>query len=86
MIGFDLEPHESWRYHPDRFFCSSLYSIPLPDASFDVVTCLAVLEHLKDAPAGARELHRILKPGGWTEPTRDTEVESPDPRRRDPSE
>jgi 2-polyprenyl-3-methyl-5-hydroxy-6-metoxy-1,4-benzoquinol methylase len=36
----------------------------LPDSSFDVVTCLAVLEHLIDPYGAASELTRIAKRGG----------------------
>ncbi|HEX5138739.1 MAG TPA: class I SAM-dependent methyltransferase [Planctomycetota bacterium] len=40
--------------------------LPLPDASFDVITCNSVLEYV-DHPILApvlRELHRVLKPNG----------------------
>ena len=33
-------------------------------STFDVVTCLDVLEHLPDDTEGIAEIHRILKPGG----------------------
>lgn len=39
-------------------------SIPEPDASFDCVMCVEVLEHLPDPIRALRELARLLKPGG----------------------
>jgi len=38
-------------------------SLPFPDASFDAVWGNAILHHL-DLPRAARELRRVLKPGG----------------------
>ena len=38
--------------------------LPFADASFDLVFARAVLHHIADLPAAAREFHRILRPGG----------------------
>ena len=39
-------------------------TLPYPDNTFDVACSLEVIEHIKDQFAFARELHRIVKPGG----------------------
>lgn len=39
--------------------------MPYRDASFDVVLCSHVLEHVEDDRAGIREVARVLRPGGW---------------------
>jgi SAM-dependent methyltransferase len=36
----------------------------LPDARYDVVLLISVLEHLGDAPAALAAIHRVLVPGG----------------------
>ena len=39
-------------------------AIPFGDASFDLVTCLDVIEHTDDDVAALRELRRVTRPGG----------------------
>ncbi|TAN44406.1 MAG: class I SAM-dependent methyltransferase [Rhodospirillales bacterium] len=38
--------------------------LPYPDAHFDRVVVVHVLEHLPDLPAALKEIHRVLKPDG----------------------
>jgi SAM-dependent methyltransferase len=42
----------------------SVEALPVEDASFDVVLCTQVLEHVADPAAAVRELRRVLRPGG----------------------
>jgi len=43
--------------------------LPIADATVDVVTCFAVMHHLYDGGRLAREVARVLKPGGvfWSD-------------------
>lgn len=47
--------------------------LPFPDATFDVVCCLEVLELLPNAPAALNEMSRLLRPGGILLTSRGTE-------------
>jgi SAM-dependent methyltransferase len=42
-----------------------LEELPWPDQSFDLITCLDVIEHTPDDLPAMAELHRVCRPGGW---------------------
>lgn len=47
-----------------HYALGSGHSLPFADASFDVVICAQVYEHVTDQPALAREVERVLRTGG----------------------
>jgi ubiquinone/menaquinone biosynthesis C-methylase UbiE len=49
-----------------RFDKAMAYDLPYPDGSFDRVLSSLMIHHLKspDKARAAREIHRVLKPGG----------------------
>ncbi len=44
---------------------SPIHDIPVADGHFDGVICNAVLEHVANPVEVVREIHRVLKPGGY---------------------
>jgi ubiquinone/menaquinone biosynthesis C-methylase UbiE len=64
ITASDIFP-EYFRYPAIK--CEKISSdgrLPYTDASIDIACSLEVVEHVEDQFAFARELHRILKPGG----------------------
>jgi len=63
--AYGLE-RSSQEEHPLPYvFYKDLEDCRFPDGHFQLVTLWHVLEHLRDALAALREIHRILSPEGW---------------------
>ncbi|MEX2586897.1 MAG: class I SAM-dependent methyltransferase [Actinomycetota bacterium] len=65
LIGADIDPAVLDNPSIDEAIVLSDGSIPLPDGSVDLAFSWAVFEHIRDPEPTARELTRIIKPGGW---------------------
>jgi SAM-dependent methyltransferase len=67
-FGLDLSQAlvtmERRRYPGTDFVVGDVEFLPLPSASLDGVLLSGILHHLPDPEACARELHRVLRPGG----------------------
>jgi 2-polyprenyl-6-hydroxyphenyl methylase/3-demethylubiquinone-9 3-methyltransferase len=69
VIGLDFAPTALERAraaHPELEFVAPRPdgAFPFPDASFDTVTCVNVLQHVADTQAFMSEVRRVLVPGG----------------------
>jgi SAM-dependent methyltransferase len=58
IVGFDVPGNPHADLH------GSLDALPVEDASFDVVLCVQVLEHVADPGAAVGELRRVVRAGG----------------------
>jgi SAM-dependent methyltransferase len=52
------------RSNISRVMLDDMTQSALPDASFDCVVAVEVIEHVADDESFVREIHRVLKPGG----------------------
>ncbi len=70
VTGVDIEEeaieHAIKSYKKDnlRFIKGDIRFIPLPDSSFDVITCFETIEHIQEHSQAMKELKRVLKPDG----------------------
>ncbi|HEX9081557.1 MAG TPA: methyltransferase domain-containing protein, partial [Holophagaceae bacterium] len=66
LTGIDLNPDLVRMPHASdiRYVTGDFHSTGLPDASFDAITALSVIEHGFDGPRLLHEVGRLLKPGG----------------------
>jgi ubiquinone/menaquinone biosynthesis C-methylase UbiE len=74
VTGLDREPAqvEKARHHAAQqgvanveFRVGNVYELPYPDGTFDALFAHAVLQHLSEPMQALREMHRVLKPGGF---------------------
>ncbi len=56
--------HSAHRSVGLKFEVGSVYALPFPDASFDVVFGHQLLQHLADPVVALVEILRVLRPGG----------------------
>ncbi|MBI2220794.1 MAG: methyltransferase domain-containing protein, partial [Acidobacteria bacterium] len=68
LTGLDVDPLETALAREeglyDRVHTASGEHIPEPDAAFDFVVSVSVMEHIPRLEAVLREVGRVLKPGG----------------------
>ena len=73
VVGLDIEPaqldHARERAREAgvtnvRFTSGNAYTLPYPDASFDVVFAHALLQHMGEPLRALKEFRRVLRPGG----------------------
>jgi len=64
IIGMDLDQDLGHNPFCDAAVMASVAVVPFAEASFDLIHCRWVLEHLDDPLRTFREFFRVLKPGG----------------------
>jgi len=71
VIGVDLDASQIELAQANKdnsanltFVQAGVYALPFPDGHFDAVFSHALFEHIAEPVRAAREIHRVLKPGG----------------------
>ncbi|WP_336071251.1 class I SAM-dependent methyltransferase [Nitratireductor rhodophyticola] len=66
VIGLDVDPAVLQHPHLDEALTFEPGGrLPLEDGSVDMIICEWVIEHVEHPAEFAREVRRVLKPGGW---------------------
>ena len=74
VVGIDICPEmlaaakkSVKKYFSKKAFlsCADIEKLPFKDNSFDVVTCVGVIEYLYNEDSGLREIKRIIKDSGF---------------------
>jgi glycosyltransferase involved in cell wall biosynthesis/SAM-dependent methyltransferase len=78
LVGINLEFGAEVRRGPVRFRYGDITATGFPDASFDAVTCMSVIEHGVPVPEFLAEAARILRPGGVLSLSTDYDSAPPD--------
>ncbi|MBJ7602521.1 MAG: methyltransferase domain-containing protein [Candidatus Dormibacteraeota bacterium] len=66
VIGVDPEPNMLTQADGFEAHLGRAEALPLPGASADLAFSSLTLHLVQDWPAAAAEVHRVLKPGGWS--------------------
>jgi SAM-dependent methyltransferase len=64
LYGMNLSFADPARRGPIRYLPGDITRTGFPDAFFDAITCMSVIEHGVPLPAYFQEMFRLLKPGG----------------------
>lgn len=62
--GVDLGDNLPKSTSGHTFIKASVLSMPFEDASFDIVLCSLMIEHIPNVPAAIKEIHRVTRPSG----------------------
>lgn len=61
LVSMDLDP----RRRPGMDVCGDARRMPFREHAFDLVWASHVLEHIPEVDTAIREIHRVLRPGGF---------------------